>query len=167
MYIHTYIHTYTYEYAHTCTCIKFKGLHADVGWDSVVDILTRYGLDGSGSNLGGRGIITTVQAGPAAHPAFGTMSTVSLSRGKVVGMWCWPPTPSCAVVKERVELYLYYPPGPSWSVLWWTLGLRTYKYTCCYTRINTYTHIRIYIRTYWYGIYMHTCLTAFRPVQHA
>jgi hypothetical protein len=40
--------------------------------------------------------------------------------GKVVMAWCWPPTPSNAEVKERMELYLY-PSGPSWPVLWETL----------------------------------------------
>jgi hypothetical protein len=41
--------------------------------------------------------------------------------GKAVGSWCWPPTPSSAEVKERVELYLYSPSGPSWPVLRWTM----------------------------------------------
>ena len=40
--------------------------------------------------------------------------------GKPARAWRWPPTPSCAEVKERVELYLYSPSGPSWSVLGWT-----------------------------------------------
>ena len=31
------------------------------------------------------------------------------------------PTPSSAEVKERVELYLCFPSGPSWPVLGWTL----------------------------------------------
>ena len=35
--------------------------------------------------------------------------------------WRWPPTPSNAEVKERVELYLYSPSGPSWLLLAWTL----------------------------------------------
>jgi len=33
------------------------------------------------------------------------------------------PPPSSAEVKERVELYLYSPSGPSWPVLKWTLPL--------------------------------------------
>ena len=41
--------------------------------------------------------------------------------GKAVGAWLWPPTPSSAGVKEKVELYLYSPSGPSWPVLGWTL----------------------------------------------
>jgi hypothetical protein len=33
------------------------------------------------------------------------------------------PTPSSAEVKEKVELYLYSPYGPSWPVVGWTLPL--------------------------------------------
>ena len=41
-------------------------------------------------------------------------------RGKVAGVWCWPPTsPSSTLVKERVELYLYSPSAPSWIVKRW------------------------------------------------
>ena len=32
-----------------------------------------------------------------------------LPGGKVVGGWRWPPTPSSAEVKERIELYPYSP----------------------------------------------------------
>jgi hypothetical protein len=37
--------------------------------------------------------------------------------GKAAGACSRPPTPSSAEVKERVELYLYSPSGPSWPVL--------------------------------------------------
>jgi hypothetical protein len=43
--------------------------------------------------------------------------------GKATGAWSWPPTPSNARVKERVELYLYSPSGPSWPVIGRTLPL--------------------------------------------
>jgi len=43
--------------------------------------------------------------------------------GKAAGAWRWPPTPSSAQIKERVELYLYSPSGPSWLVRGWTLPL--------------------------------------------
>jgi hypothetical protein len=42
---------------------------------------------------------------------------------KTAGAWRWPPTPSSAEVKERVELYIYSPFGSSWSVLGWTFLL--------------------------------------------
>jgi hypothetical protein len=37
--------------------------------------------------------------------------------GKSAGAWRWPPTPSSAEVKERVELYLYSPSEPYCPVL--------------------------------------------------
>ena len=43
--------------------------------------------------------------------------------GKAAGAWRWPPTPTTVEVKERVELYLYSPSGPSWPVQGWTLPL--------------------------------------------
>jgi len=41
--------------------------------------------------------------------------------GKGARAWSWPRTPSSAEVKERVEVYLYSPSGPSWPVPGWTL----------------------------------------------
>jgi hypothetical protein len=43
--------------------------------------------------------------------------------GKAAEAWRWPPTPTSAVLKERVELYIYSPSGPSWPVLGWTFPL--------------------------------------------
>ena len=50
-----------------------------MGRDTSVGIATRYGLDGPGieSRWGGARLFAPVQAGPAAHPAFRTMSTGS------------------------------------------------------------------------------------------
>ena len=39
------------------------------------------------------------------------------------------PQPSSADVKERVELYLYSPSGPSWTVLWSTSSFYLYLYS--------------------------------------
>jgi len=44
------------------------------------------------------------------------MDIGSLSRTKAAGAWRWPPTPSRAMVKERVEIFLYFPSGPLWTV---------------------------------------------------
>jgi len=54
-----------------------------------------------------------VQTGPGVHPAFYTMGTGSLTGVKRPGRGVDHPPPSNNEVKERVELYLYSPFGPS------------------------------------------------------
>jgi hypothetical protein len=63
------------------------------------------------------------QTGPGAYPASCTMGTGSFPGVKRPGRGVDHPPPSSAEVKERVELYLYSPSGPSWPVLGWTLPL--------------------------------------------
>ena len=89
-----------------------------MGRDSVVVIATRYGLDGPGieSRWGAR-FSALVQTGPGAHAASYTMGTGSFPGVKQPGRSLDHPPPSSAEVKERVELYLYSPSGPSWPVL--------------------------------------------------
>jgi hypothetical protein len=58
-----------------------------------------------------------VQTGPVAHPASCTMGTWSLPGVKRPERGVDHPLTSSAEVKERVELYLYSPSGPSWTVL--------------------------------------------------
>jgi hypothetical protein len=104
-----------------------------MGRDSWVGIATLYGLDGPGSNPGGGEIFRNRPDRP--------WSPTSLLRVyigyrvfpglKAAGAWRWPPLPSSAEVKERVELYLYSPSRPSRPVLGWTLPLcRTVVNAC-------------------------------------
>jgi hypothetical protein len=97
------------------------------GQDSVVGLATRHGLDGPGIESRWRArSAAPVQTGPGADPASSTMGTVSFPGVK------WPrrgfdhPLLSSAEVKERVQLYLYSPSGPSLPVLRWTLPLLAY-----------------------------------------
>jgi hypothetical protein len=95
-----------------------------MGRDNVVSIVTRYGPDGPGiKSWWSVRFSAPIQAGSGAHPASYTMRTRSflgvVCPGHGVDHW----SPSSAEVKERVELYLYSPSGPSWPVLGWTLPL--------------------------------------------
>jgi hypothetical protein len=44
--------------------------------------------------------------------------------GKAAGAWRWPPTPSSAECKKRVEMCPYFLCGPSWPVMGGNLPLR-------------------------------------------
>ena len=66
-----------------------------------------------------------------------------LPGGKAAGAWRLSLTPSSAEVKERVELYLYSPYGPSWPVLGCTSPLTLQK--------NSSQYI---IRIFWSGVKM-------------
>jgi hypothetical protein len=84
----------------------------------VAGIATRYGLDGPGiESRWGTRFSAPVQTDPGAHPASYTMGTGSLPGVKRPGRDIDHPLPSGAEVKERVELYLYSPFGPSSPVL--------------------------------------------------
>jgi hypothetical protein len=61
---------------------------------------------------------TPVQTGPAAHLASNTMSIGSISQGaKRPGRGANHQSLSSAEVKERVEIHVYFPSGPSWPVI--------------------------------------------------
>ena len=64
-----------------------------------------------------------VHPGPGAYPAPCTMGTGSFPGVKWPGRGVDHSLPSSAEVKERVELYLYSPSGPSWPVIGRTLCL--------------------------------------------
>jgi hypothetical protein len=68
-----------------------------------------------------------VQTGSEAHLASYTMCTGSFLGLRRPGDGVDHLRPSCAKVKERVELYLYSPSGASWPVLGWTL---LYSHLC-------------------------------------
>jgi hypothetical protein len=117
----------------------------NVGPDSSVSIVTRYWLDSPGiESRWGRGFphLSRLALGPTQPPVqwvpglhngyrVSTMGTGSPQwvLGLHNGYWVsllgvkWPgpgvdhPPPSSAEVKERVELYLYSPSGPSWPVI--------------------------------------------------
>ena len=89
--------------------------------DNVVGIGDRYRLDGPGiESRGGGGAArfsASIQTGPGDHPASCTMGTGYLPGVKRPGRGVDHISPSSAEVKERVELHLYSPSGPSWYVL--------------------------------------------------
>jgi hypothetical protein len=87
-----------------------------VGRDSVDGIATRYELDGPViESRWGATFSAPVQTGPGAYQASCTIGTGSFPEVKLPGRGV--DHPSSAEVKERVELYLYSPSGPSWPVL--------------------------------------------------
>jgi hypothetical protein len=93
------------------------------GGGSAVGIATRYELDGPRiESRWGRDFphSSRMVLWPTQPP---TQWVPDLSRGKADGAWRWPPTPSSAKVKERVELYLYSNSGPYWPVLGWSLHM--------------------------------------------
>jgi len=89
-----------------------------VGQDSSVGIAIRYGLEGPG--------IESQWERDFPQPSRPALSSTQppiqrvpglFPGGKAAGRGVEHPPPSSADVKERVELYLYSPFGPSWPVL--------------------------------------------------
>jgi hypothetical protein len=89
-----------------------------VGRDSSVGIATRYGLDGPRieSRWGGEIFRRTRPYRPWGPPSLLFNGYRVFPGGKAARAWL-DHTPSSAVVKERVQLYLYSPSGPLWPVL--------------------------------------------------
>ena len=96
------------------------------GWDSVVCIATRYGLDGPGiESPCGRDFLTLPDRPWGPPSLLYNEYRVSFPGVKRPGRGVDHPPPSSAEVKEKVELYLYFPSGPSWPVLGRTLPFFT------------------------------------------
>ena len=97
-------------------------------WSSAVTISSMYlrlkplraGRSGDRIPVGGE-IFHTCPDRPWGPPASYTKGTGSFPGVKRPRCGVDHPTPSSAEVKERVELYLYFPSWPSWPVLGWTL----------------------------------------------
>jgi hypothetical protein len=97
--------------------------------DSSVGIATRYGLDGPG--------IESRWGRDFSHPSRPSLLyngyRVSFPGVKRPGRGVDHPPSSSARVKERVEIYLYSPSGPSWSVLGRTLPYKELKKSTDFT----------------------------------
>jgi hypothetical protein len=89
-----------------------------VARDSSVGIATRYGLDGPGIDSRWRRDFPHISR-PAQEPTHPPTQWVTalFPGGKAPGRGVNHPPPPNAEIKERVELYLYSPSGPSWNVI--------------------------------------------------
>ena len=88
------------------------------GWDNSVSIAIHYGMDGLGIEPQWRRDFPHLSR-PAVGPTQPPVEWVlGLFTGvKRPGHGVDHPSPSSTKVKERVNLYLYSPTGPSWPVL--------------------------------------------------
>jgi len=81
----------------------------NVGRDSSVGIVTRYGLDGLGSNADGGRDFSHPSNRPRGPPSLLCSGYRAIAGGEAAGAWRQPPTQSSDEVQERLKLYLYSP----------------------------------------------------------
>jgi hypothetical protein len=111
------------SYLFSPVCLFKFNTPLPTGWDSVVGTAIRYGLDDRGSNPGQGEIFRTSPDRPWVLPSLlYNAYKVSFPGVKRPGRGVYHPHSSSAEVKERVELYLYSPSGPSWTVVRRTLS---------------------------------------------
>jgi hypothetical protein len=106
---------------------------------------------------------TILQTSPGAHPASYIMGTGSFPEVNRPGHSVDHAPTSRAEAKERVELYLYFPYGPSWPVIGWTvpvplsltsiclfvcLFVCLFIYLFIYSFIYSFIHLFIYLFIY-------------------
>ena len=103
-----------------------------VGWDSTVGIATRYGLDDP--------VIESWWGQNFLHPFRLVLGLTQPPVWWVPDLFPRVKRPGRSVdhlplssteVKERVELYLYFPSWPSWTVTGWNLPLFLLSCHCC------------------------------------
>jgi len=81
-------------------------------------IVTRYRLDGPRIKTPVlERFSTPIQTGPGVHAASYTMGTRSFPGIKRLERGIDHQPPSSVEVKGRIDLYIYFPSGPSWPVL--------------------------------------------------
>jgi hypothetical protein len=102
-------------------------IHVHVGWYGWARIAMAWTVQGLNS-IGGV-IFCACQDGPWGPPSLlYNRYWVSFKEVQWLGRGINHPPPSSTKGKERVDIYLYSPSGPSWSVLWWAV----YGVVCLY-----------------------------------
>jgi hypothetical protein len=91
---------------------------SEVDWDSIVGIAIFYRLDGPEiKSQWGQDFPHPFRPAHGTHPTSYALGTGSFPGVKQLWRGNHPP-PSSAKVQENVDLYLYFPSGPFWPVLW-------------------------------------------------
>jgi hypothetical protein len=106
-----------------CSHILF-GISSSVGQYNIVGIMTYYGLDSLGINI----FCTCPDRSWGSPSLLYSGCQLCFPVVRQLGRGNDHPPPSRTEVKEGVELYFYFPSGPSWPVIQWTLRYQL-KYT--------------------------------------